>query len=251
MVMFSANFDASGHANDESPGAAFFVSGFVSTVDKWSAFEEEWLVLLQEYGIKPPFHMTDFEAGFKQYASWKSDRPRRDGFLLHAVDIMHKRTNKAFSHGLVLADLRRIFNEFNVTGIENEPYPWCALQVLYYLAQWSARRLAAGTVKGSDRLEIIFELGDLHKGKFTQAAAATYGYVPIFKKKSEWVPFQICDILAWEHRRRLSEFTKYGGGFSRASYEALAARLPQDAMRFDRWPAIERACIALGYTRRT
>lgn len=253
MAMFTANFDASGHPHDPSPHAAFFVSGFVSTAGKWTLFEEQWLALLAEFRIESPFHMTDFEAGEKQYASWKDDRPRRETFLLRAVDIIHKQTNKPFSQGVLLADIRRMFKEYNVTNIddlENAPYPWCALQVMRATAEWSARRLAAGTVKETDRLEIIFELGDLHRGKFMQAAEEAYGYVPIFKKKSEWVPFQICDILAWEHRHRYSQFARYGGGLTRASYEALARRLPQDALRFNSWESIERACRQAGFTRR-
>lgn len=250
MAKFTANFDASGDAGDTSPGASFFVSGFVSTVDKWMAFEKEWLSLLCEFGIKSPFHMTDFETCAKQYASWKGDRPRRNEFLLRAVDIMHKRTNKPFSHGVILADLRRMFAEFDIPDIvPSAPYAFCGLQVVGYTLQWAANRFRAKTMTAADEMEIVFEHGDLDKGKFMNAARRRYGKIPIFKTKA-WVPFQICDLLGWEHRRRVVEFAKHGAARSRASYAELERRLPDGAMRFDSWQSLERFCISKGFARR-
>lgn len=250
MAMFTANFDASGLAGDTSPGASFFVSGFVSTVDKWMVFEEEWLSLLREFGIKSPFHMTDFEAGVQQYASWKRDLPRRNEFLARAVDIMHKRTNKPFSHGVILADLRRMFTEFDIPDIvPPEPYAFCGLQVIGYTLQWASNRFKAKTMSRADTMEVVFEDGDMDKGKFLNATKRRYGKMPVFKTKS-WVPFQICDLLAWEHRRRVVEFAKHGAARSRASYAELERRLPDGALRFDNWQSLERFCISAGFARR-
>src|SRR5437764_1188134 len=111
MAMFTAYFDASGHPDSVAAKPALFMSGFVSTVQRWAKFERDWLRLLREFGITPPFHMTDFESGYDQYASWKDDLERREVFRSRALHVMKRWTNKPFSSGVLLSDFRRLFAE--------------------------------------------------------------------------------------------------------------------------------------------
>src|SRR6266852_3977900 len=79
---YGAYFDASGHPDDSE---SLFVSGFVSTGEKWLKFEQEWNSLLSGYGIVAPFHMKEFAPGVGQYASWKDDKHRRAELLEKAI----------------------------------------------------------------------------------------------------------------------------------------------------------------------
>jgi hypothetical protein len=84
VSIYSSFFDAAGSQDDGK--AAIFVSGFISTRPRWDRFERSWLALLQAFGVKPPFHMSDFAYGHRQYASWRNDKDKRQKFLTNAVD---------------------------------------------------------------------------------------------------------------------------------------------------------------------
>jgi hypothetical protein len=72
----------------------------------------------------PPFHMTDFESGHGQYAAWKDDIERREAFRSKALHVIRRWTNKPFSAGVVIPDLRRVFAEYDMPAdIPSEPYP--------------------------------------------------------------------------------------------------------------------------------
>ena len=94
-TVYTAYFDASGNPSDSS---ALFVAGFISTGRKWSRFEQQGNVLLQEYDIKPPFHMKEFAPGAGQYESWKSDRGNREKFMADAVRTIRTNINKSYSY---------------------------------------------------------------------------------------------------------------------------------------------------------
>ena len=97
MKSYSAYFDASGHPDQ---GGSLFVSGYVSTEEKWIEFEAQWGALLRKYGITAPFHMKDFAPGVKQYASLKKHPAERDRFLQEAIRIIKRHVHKSISTGV-------------------------------------------------------------------------------------------------------------------------------------------------------
>jgi hypothetical protein len=205
MVMFTAYFDASGHPNDVGSTPALFVSGFVSTVEKWLKFEKYWLALLEEFHITPPFHMTDFESGHGQYAAWKDDREERERFRSEALHVIKRWTNKPFSSGVLIPDFQRLFREYAMPPeVPREPYPFCGEAVVVDLLRpWLEHCIKDGRFRmGTDNLQIVFEHGDKHKG-LLEAALERRNVDAIFMKKAALVPFQACDFLAWMHRRWL------------------------------------------------
>src|SRR5688572_19652048 len=205
MAMFIAYFDASGHPDDKGPNPAFFVSGFVSTAEKWREFEAEWLALLAEYQIAAPFHMTDFEAGRGQYARLKTDALACATFRSRAILIAKRHTRKGFSSGVVMSDLNRMFSQYDVpASVPRQPYPYCALHLYRLLGRWARNRVDAGDIRLTDQLQIAFEHGDKHRGVLEKEARRRFGIAPLFLKKDGATAFQACDLLSWEHRRWLS-----------------------------------------------
>jgi hypothetical protein len=251
MTLFTAYFDASGHPDASGKAPALFVSGFVAPVEKWRKFETRWLALLDEHHIVPPFHTTDFEAGQGQYAALRKNASACESFRAAAIDIMTRYTNKAFSVGVIIPDLRRLFVEYEVpSDLPRQPYPWCAIRVSDLVIRWAGNRVKAGTAQLTDNVQFIFQHGDKHQGEFGEAAKRLYGKVPLFLKDKDAVPFQACDYLAWEHRRWLSHRATHSTPKPRDSAVALARRLAFDSSLYSDWNTLRRHADENGWPKR-
>lgn len=204
MAMFTAYFDASGHPN--AKGQAMFVSGFVAPVSRWLKFEREWLDLLKAHKIKNPFHMTEFIACSEQFASWKHDEPRQLAFYRRALHLIARRTNRAFSQGLLLDEYWELVKQYEIPDDSaaalplRTPLSFCTLGAVTQLHKWGNRRKRRGErIHGP--IEFVFDRGDKHRGEMADAVREIFGFEPIFKDKADVVPIQAADILAWEHAR--------------------------------------------------
>jgi hypothetical protein len=72
MAMLTGYFDASGATKVQK---VFGIAGYISTVDKWVAFETQWRKVLEEFNL-PAFHLTDFINGKNRYYRNMSDRDK-------------------------------------------------------------------------------------------------------------------------------------------------------------------------------
>jgi hypothetical protein len=253
-VEWTVYFDASGHPDAIGSAPALFVSGFVSTVDKWVKFEGYWLALLAEFGITPPFHMTEFASGQGQYAPWKDDRERREAFGLKALRVIKRWTNKPFSAGVVIPDFRRLLREYEMPAdFPREPYPYCGDQAVQLLKPWVDHCVKDGRLRqGRDEFKIFFEHGDKHRGQLEEVLDRKHGILPLFEKKQALVPFQACDFLAWLHRRWLTDRGERGAKNYRPQKLLLefTKMFPRDSSTFGHWDAFVRECEHLGIEKR-
>jgi hypothetical protein len=221
MAMFSAYFDASGHPDDSS---YMCVSGLVSSVQRWQRFEREWLALLDLNGITPPFHMKEFAPGTGQFRAWKDDKAKRERFMVDAVKTIRRNTRKSFSRGIDVEALRRVAKEYpNLDFASLGPYVWCGMPVALKAGKWFGKH---GT-DGVDDMKVFFEQGDKHQGQFAEEFRRVFTFEPIFLSKKECVPFQACDLIAWEHRRGIQDLGK-GRRHFRGSLLALEKTLQTD-----------------------
>lgn len=221
MASFTAYFDASGHRDS---GSVLFVSGFVSSNEKWLRFEAEWAALLHRYGIAPPFHMRQFAPAVGQYVTWKDDKARRERFLRAAIATIKRRTRKSFSSGVLLSDLRAVQQEYEVSESMRHPYALCGLTVIARVGEWVRRRNIVGS------LTLAFEDGDDGKGRLINVLERMKPRknVPIrFLSKTECRAFDAADFLAWEHNRLARDATS-GLRTRRASLLALIRHVPHD-----------------------
>ncbi|MET0399740.1 MAG: hypothetical protein ABW277_23330 [Longimicrobiaceae bacterium] len=252
LAFFTAYFDASGHPADSNLGASLFFSGFVSTAEKWLRFEKAWLALLADNGIEPPFHMADFEAGEGQYARWRGDFAGRQVFLHKAAAVIRRHTRKPFSHGIVIADLQRMYDTYEFPENERrEAFPWCGVLVLGKVLAWARKGVRQGNMRGDDTIEFVFEDGDKHRGQFMDLAEETYKILPIPRKKNQHLQFDACDLLAWEHRRFLGQLVRRDTKHPpRSSLVEIMRLFPGGAFTFQHWGLLDAACKARGLKQR-
>ena len=192
MSAFGAFFDAAGSQNDGK--AAIFVSGFISTYDRWKRFERSWLALLQRFEIQPPFHMSDFACGRDQYASWRDDKEQRKDFLTRAVDVMLGNVLWSFSSGIILADYDRVNKEFRLAETHGCAYAMCALGSMARMVRWMNKRDIETAVA-------VFEDGDNGRHDFVDRYREATGRSPHMVKKGEYVELEAADLLAYEHAK--------------------------------------------------
>src|SRR5436189_1950870 len=75
MAVFTAYFDASGNAVDQT---LVVVSGYIASYIQWTFLENAWTQLHTKYGVNQPFHATDFMAArnnLSNYAKRSNARP--------------------------------------------------------------------------------------------------------------------------------------------------------------------------------
>lgn len=226
--MFSAYFDGSGQKAEQD---VMSVAGFVSSVEKWLDFETSWGELLKEFGIEPPFHMTDFATGAKPYDSWKDNKEKRRLFMIKAVGMIGDTTLGSFGAAVQVEAFRFVkrtyTSPFDAIG---GPYPWLGTAVILGAQDWSRQRLGP-----DDRLGCGFESGDDDQGELI-SHMRKHGVRLIPLDKKEVVPLQAADILAWEIRRRATDLLAAPQGSrkpARCSLRALDALTPKDWSFYD------------------
>ena len=246
MVLYKAYFDASGTGHDTH---AMFMSGFIATERKWRKWESAWLALLAEYGIKPPFHTTEFETRRGQFREWPNEL--RESFRLAAIrSLTPPRLNKAFSYGIAVEDLRRLFREFEMpSGAPSSPYAWCGLRVTEMVGEWGRNRAKAGRVDPGERYAVLFEHGDTDRGRL-EAVLSVMGLCALFPKKRDAVAFQACDFLAWQHRNWLTQRTLRGRLNATPAVQEIARCLAKDSLAFHSWDHLVHECERQGIQRR-
>jgi hypothetical protein len=249
-------FDASGKENDP---LVMYVSGFISTEQKWRKFEAQWKALLTRYGISGPFHCAKYVAGNGlEYRQFRDD-PTRDAFEARAIAIIKRNTLKPFSMGLVLPDYWKTVATYKLPQAEERPYSFCALQGLYRIITWMGKRDRSRRSRLSPRLRpgmfhLVYEDGDDGQDLFSNAVHAEIGLRPNFLPKTACVPFQAADILAWRHARLMKDLRRVEAGGERPRrefFDGLFDQLPHtDTCGYSDEPKLSEYCEAQGYERR-
>lgn len=193
--MLAAYLDAAGSQDDGKD--ALFVSGFVSTVDRWETFEIAWEVLLRRFGIPPPFHMSEFALGFGQYADWFNDLERRKEFLTAAVDTILENVLHSVSCGVLLSAFDTVNRIYQLQEDEGGPFALCALKATGRVLAWAKAHNG-----GNDTVvRIVFEAGDNGWGDFSERFRGATGHYPNRAVKGEFAAHQAADIIGYEHAK--------------------------------------------------
>jgi hypothetical protein len=202
FTSYTAYFDATGHPAQQK---AIAVSGYVSTVLKWSRFVDEWRTILRSEGIEGAFHATDFLSSHGQFATgWKGNSERRRQFIERLSLCIKRNTNKAFRSTVTLGAYDKLNEEFLFEENFGRPYAYCAMQCTYMVKRWAEKK------KAEQKTLIYFEDGDKDKGSFEERHTARYGEKPLFLPKSKGVPFEAADWAGWKVRTLIEEALKEG-----------------------------------------
>jgi len=211
-------------------GDLLCVTGVASTTSRWLKFETRWLTLLNEYGITPPFHMTDFANGAGQYAGFRSGEKDPSAFLSKAIKVIHLSTNKCFAVSVAVDDLRDIQRIYDLPDGMNgdHPYHWCTLILYQQIKKWLEQHTGR-----HDRIGVVFESGDFGQRAFPQRLQELYPTIepPDFAGKP-LAPLQAADLLAYEFRKGVIYRSK--GRIVRTSFSEILRRLPMDWKYYSR-----------------
>lgn len=194
MAMYSACFDESGHPDDSD---LLVVAGAVSSVDQWKEFEREWLNALAPFRTKI-FHTVDF---YRKSAPFdRMTRTERRKLIETLAEIIRNRTEKLFSFSLDMKGYRRINAEWVMDHAFAFPYPLAARSCIGCVEQWAHEQ-------SIDLQEMLFffEDGAKNKGQLKWIAERDKLPEPDFKSKSQLVPLQAADFIAWHLARVLGK----------------------------------------------
>lgn len=195
MCMFTVYLDESG-THGKSP--VVVVAGYLSTDDQWAKFSEEWQSVLQDYKLDC-FHMTDFEnrkGPFKTLTN--AERFRLLEKLIAFIKIRQRIGLAVAFHA---SDYKEIVEEFQDEPIK-KPYSFCALLIMVVLKNWLITR------RHNEVIAYVYESGALHAGEIMSGYQYWTTHEPYatelragsltFGSKSDLVPLQAADILAYE-----------------------------------------------------
>lgn len=181
MSEYAAYFDDSGHPDDQ---AAVVVAGFIASEANWLLFEREWKEYLDRESIDV-FHTTDF----MNCKVWPQHK--KEAILRRLVTTIQIRTIRPIGHAVLIADYREVNDQYAFEECIGTPYALAGRTVAKSLNNWKRKH-------PEDKLLIFFEDGTKHKGDFIDVMERDGLPCPAFLKKSEAVPLQAADWLAWE-----------------------------------------------------
>jgi hypothetical protein len=198
--MLRAYFDA-GSTRVGLP--VFYVGGYISTEAAWGRFYESWRQFLHRYELES-FHMTEFVARVGPYKAWSESR--RLEAMQSIVDML-KRHVKFGVSAMILEE------DFQALTVEEQG----KVGLLYGVGITSCIGSTAKTAQTLglfDPVAYVFDIGDLGQGKVKVALEELFERKPreyeldrllvhsiSFERKTEALPLQIADFLAFETGR--------------------------------------------------
>lgn len=200
MPTWVAAFDASGSENDfQTPYVT--VAGFLSTEDEWQCFSKLWNSRLQKDGLQY-FRMTEFAQSVKQFSGWKSQEPRRRRLLGDLFDLIKTHAFRKFGTVVQVVAMKELLDDKFRRSFHLTAYSLAARSAVGDVWQWMKAQGMLNTP-----VAMVFEDGDAGKGELRKRLERDD--IPAnFRPKNDqevdgvlvpgFVPFQACDILAYE-----------------------------------------------------
>src|SRR6266487_3317473 len=245
-------FDASGKPQE----SVLYVSGFISTEEKWLRFEGTWKALLRQYGIEGWFHTSDYvRAAGEDYKQFRDNDALRSEFETKAVTTIKHHILKPFSYGVLLSDHREMVTRYEVPIGFERPYSFCAMQGVYFIWQWlekkKRKKKGKKTLTLQDRVHLIYEDGDEDRGRFSDAMYHDFKLRPSFAAKQRAHPFSAADILAWRHARLIKVVKGEAPKPKREFFAGLFKQIPHASCGFYDRTTLESFCVEKNFKRRS
>jgi hypothetical protein len=200
VLVLKGYFDESG---THGSSTAISVAGYLSTPEKWLAFEQEWKAAKDAYGLEF-FHMTDFVARQQQYATW-NDAVRAER-LTNLIGIINRNVIASVGFALPIRDYYSIFSKIAKRYVGG-PYGLAAISCFMdaskaIRSQHPEARIAyvfERGVKGKGQVMKVFDrvCDELEVRESNRLASLTY------EDKRDFSPLEAADILAYELYRYL------------------------------------------------
>lgn len=190
MAVLQAYFDES-----ERPGGLFCVAGYVFSPPQAKKFIKDWSRLFAPYGA---FHMKEFAHGRGAFSG--VSQSERDALLKNAVRIINQTVTAGVAVSCRIAEMDALSPKW-LRGF-GHAYPVCC--------HWAMTSLiiVLDKVGVQNEVSYVFEKGHPHEaeardvvkmaGALPELKAMYRHYADAFIPKSDAVPLQAADLLAWE-----------------------------------------------------
>jgi hypothetical protein len=178
MAMLTA-LDASGSESDQR---LFVVAGFVSSAKDWVDFDTLWRARLKRDGLTY-FHMHRFAHSLEEFKGWDQDEKKRQALLADLLSIVQGHAYRKFGAIIINRFLEAKLSAENVKTFHLCAYSMAGLDVAYSVRRWVKRDAI------SNFPEMVFEDGDLHKGKLMDSFKQHGFPSPAFKPSQTYLKF--------------------------------------------------------------
>jgi hypothetical protein len=199
MAMYSAHLDESGHPDDSD---YLVVAGAVASVQQWVDFETDWKAVLAPFNTDL-FHTVDFAQRKKPFDKITAAQAR--DIHLRLATIICNRTEKLMSFTLDMKKYKSVNSRWLLAEAYGHPYPLAARSCIAGVEQWARDK----TVSINEFL-FFCENGAKDKGQLLWMADRDHFPRPDFKEKSELLPLQAGDFIAW-HQFQIQNGTDGNG----------------------------------------
>jgi hypothetical protein len=250
--MFTAYFDASGNARDQS---FVVVSGYIANFLQWRLFEGMWTGIHRDYGVELPFHTADFVSAISNQARYATQKNARPDYVALAKD--GKKANDFLKNlcitqqtvvncGISCIVNMHIYNDISsLLDLRKviPPYALAARSCIARVHEWEEQ------FSIEEPVECIFEDGDFEQEKLVELIKSEGGPAPIFKKKKYAAGLQAADHYAWEQFHYLKKELRGVHLPARNAFKFLLNAIPKMHLEVTRAGLIN-LCNAKGITQR-
>jgi hypothetical protein len=181
VTSYALYLDVAGHPSDQPILCA---GGFLADEESWLRFEPEWKKALKRNGLPEVFHMTDFEAKYKNH-------PKHWDILKDLISVISDNVLASFSHSLSMDGYRKVNDIYPLEETMGKPYGIAASCASRLALHWQTRTHHEGP-----RL-IFVERGTHHEGDMIECFRRDGLEDPIPVPK-ELASVQAADLFAWE-----------------------------------------------------
>lgn len=187
FAMISLYCDAAGTERD----ALIAVGGVVSTAEKWRLFDDEWRLILKEFGLDY-FRMSEFAQSRGQFEiGWKNTESKRRALLDQLITIIAAHIQFWTGTCVLKSDYDKVDADYKLHE-HMYPYTLCAKGCVAEANTWYEAH------HRDDGIEYVFESGDDHFPQLRRDVENQYGVIPIERKKRDATPCQAADFAAYE-----------------------------------------------------
>ena len=230
LTMFKVYFDDSGSEEN----IAFAVAGYVSSVEQWKKFDQEWDKILSDYGISV-FHMREFTQSKGEFIGLEGQDDDRKRLLERLIGTIKVRVQKSFGCIVNPRDFEATNQKYLLKEALGNIYAFCGRYCAGHVRQWANKHNYP-----MQDIIFFFESGTKGRGDLINRMDRDGFRKPEFGGK-ELPPLQAADFISWELRKHADlAFDRKLKGF-RKSFEKLA-EIPQDWGIYVNQQAIENFC---------
>jgi hypothetical protein len=194
--MFTGYFDDAGGADH----GYTVVAGWVSTMERWRAFAEQWRYMLAAFRV-PWYDMKTLSHFRGVYETWKSTPERKDQFQAAACRIIAANVLAGFACLVEHPVFAKVNGAHRLKEYVGNEYALAGITVCHKMHDW---------IRIQERpapFEIVFDDGTAKRGKLRDVIRREGFAEPIFRsprsRNGMWpvIQLQAADFLAYEVRK--------------------------------------------------